>query len=105
MKNTGIQLDADYNPRIKVRKDASGKITSGLCVGDVTHQNQAILLLSQKGELKENPTTGVGIGDLCNDSDFGLWKREITRQIEGDGQRIEKLAVSDKELILEAKYV
>jgi hypothetical protein len=105
MKNIGIQLDSDYDFSIKIKKDKSGKIASGLIVGDVTHQNQALILLAQKGEIKESPTVGVGINDICNDSDFRLWKREITEQIEGDGQQIKKLTVNEKGLFLEAKYI
>ncbi|MDR1370943.1 MAG: hypothetical protein LBJ72_12600 [Dysgonamonadaceae bacterium] len=105
MKNVGIQLNRDYNLAVKVKKDESGKITSGLIIGDVTHQNQAIILTAQKGELKESPTVGTGINDICNDNDFRLWKREITEQIEGDGQRITRLVVNEKELILDAKYI
>lgn len=104
MKNIGIQLIDDYDLSLKVKKDESGKILSGLIVGDVTYQNQAMILLGQKGEFKESPTVGIGINDICNDSDFRLWKREITEQIESDGQRITKLELNEKGLVLEAKY-
>jgi hypothetical protein len=104
MKNIGIQINSNYDLAVQVRRDGMGKIVSGLMVGDVTYQNQATLLLAQKGELKENPTSGVGINDMCNDSDFRLWEREITRQIEADGQQIEKLAINSNGMILEARY-
>jgi hypothetical protein len=104
MKNIGLQLKGDYDLTIRVKKDSMGKIVSGLTIGDVTYQNQAIILLAQKGELKENPITGVGINDMCNDSDFGMFKREITRQIEGDGQRIKKLVIDTNRMVLEANY-
>jgi sulfopyruvate decarboxylase TPP-binding subunit len=108
MKNVGIQLetltDGDYDLSIIVRKDGLGRIVSGLTVGDVTYQNQAIILRAHKGEIKENPLVGVGLGDACNDEDFRLWKREIIEQLENDGQQIETLIFNEKEFLLEAKY-
>jgi len=104
MKKIGIQLNEDYDLKVQVRRDASGVIVSGLQVGDVTYQNQALILSSQKGEIKESPLTGVGINDICNDNNFSIWKREITEQLERDGQRIDKLEINEKGLTLEAKY-
>ena len=103
-KNIGIQLNGDYDLDIKVRRDANGKIISGLVVGDVTFQNQALILKAQKGEFKENPTVGVGIEDIVNDNDIRLWKKEITGQLEADGQQIDKLVLNEREFILDAKY-
>jgi len=104
MKGTGIQLNSDYDLDVKVKKDASGKVVSGWTVGNVTSQNQALILLCQKGEFKTSPTVGVGINDMCNDNDFRLWRREITEQMEQEGQRITRLELNEKGLIIEAKY-
>ena len=105
MKGTGIQLNENYDLEIRLRRDAQGKIASGMAVGEVTHQNQAIILFAHKGEIKEYPTVGAGLGDACNDEGFELWKREIGEQIENDGQRIETLIFNEKEFYLDAKYV
>jgi hypothetical protein len=104
MKGTGIQLNSDYDLVIQVRRDAQGKIAGGLSIGDVTYQNQALLLRAHKGEFKEHPTAGVGIDGMVNDNDLALWKREIASQIEGDGQRITRLSLDEKGLVLEAHY-
>jgi hypothetical protein len=104
MKGTGIQLDNNYDLIIRVRRDAQGKITGGLSTGGIACQNQALLLLAHKGELKEHPLAGIGINDVIGDSDFDLWKREITAQIEADGQRIKRLSLDEKGLMLEAGY-
>ncbi|MDR3287648.1 MAG: hypothetical protein LBT27_09430 [Prevotellaceae bacterium] len=105
MKNVGIQIGKEYDIAVKVRYDAAGKIISGFVIGDVLYQNQAMLMLAHKGEIKENPLTGVGLNDICNDNNFESWKAEITEQIEGDGQRITKLELNEKGLTLDAKYV
>jgi hypothetical protein len=104
MRGTGIQLDGNYELTITMRKDIEGKIISGLTIGKVTEQNQALLLLCQKGEIKHSPLIGIGINGICNDNDLAHWKREITEQIEGDGQRITKLILTETQLALEAKY-
>jgi hypothetical protein len=104
MKNTGIQLNADYSPEIRVRRDPQGKIASGLTIGDVTHQNQAIILFARKGEIKEHPLVGASLGDACADEGFDLWRREVAEQIEADGQRIETLAFDERGFTLKAKY-
>ena len=104
MRNKGIQLNNDYDLNIQVRRDAKGMIVSGMQVGNVTQQNQALILLVQKGEVKASPQTGVGINNICNDNEFALWKREITEQLERDGQQIHKLEISEKGLVLDAEY-
>jgi hypothetical protein len=104
MKGTGIQLGSDYDLLIRAVKDETGKIASGLCIGDTLAQNQALILLCQKGEVKNDPLLGAGINDVCNDHDFRLWKQEITQQMERDGQRISRMEVNENGLKLEAKY-
>ena len=103
-KNIGIQLNGNFDLDIQVRRDANGRITSGLTVGDVTYQNQAMILKAQKGEFKENPTVGVGIENMVNDHDFRLWRREVTEQLEADGQQIDRLVINENEFILDARY-
>jgi hypothetical protein len=103
-KETGIQLNENYDLTVSVRRDAVGKIISGLVIGNVMYQTQALLLLAHKGEFKEHPAAGVGINDIVNDNDFDLWKREITAQMEADGQRVTRLSLDANGLTLEAAY-
>ena len=104
MKNIGIQINGDCDLDIKLKFDDHGKILSGLVIGDVLYQNQAMLLLAHKGEYKEHPKTGVGLNDIVNDSDLMYWRNEIAEQIRNDGQRITKFSLDENGLILEAKY-
>lgn len=105
MKNTGIQINSDYDLAIQVKYDRNGKILSGLVVGDVLYQNQAMLLMAHKGEYKENPLVGVGLSDIVNDNDFARWRREITEQFTADSQQISSLQLDEQGLILNAKYI
>ncbi|MDR0559127.1 MAG: hypothetical protein LBG92_03090 [Prevotellaceae bacterium] len=104
MKGTGIQIDLDWDLLISVKKDATGKITGGLLVGKTTAQNQALIIVANKGEFKEFPAVGAGFDGAVNDENIWLWKREITEQIEADGQRIDALKISEIEFFLDAKY-
>lgn len=97
-------LKDGYDLAIHVKRDAAGKIEQGVETGHTTCQNQALILLIQKGELKLSPLVGVGIGDMVNDNDARAWKREITQQLESDGQRITRLDVGLAGLTLEAQY-
>jgi hypothetical protein len=104
MKGTGIQLTKDFDLLVKVVRDASGLIVSGLVVGDITAQNQAAILTAQKGEFKEHPVAGVGLNDIVNDDNAMYWEKEIAQQLISDGQRITRLSLDAKGLILEAAY-
>jgi hypothetical protein len=104
MRGAGVLLHEDYDLAVNIRRDETGRIAQGITVGYTTYQNQALILFLQKGELKLSPLLGVGIGGMVNDNDAQSWKREITEQVEADGQRITKLDVGPARLILEAQY-
>lgn len=99
----GIQL-IDYEPDIDVVKDADGKIVQGLVVGDVTAQNQALILRIYKGELKENPSIGCGIEDMLLDSDPLYWRTEIREQLEMDGQTVNSIEIGNDSITIDANY-
>lgn len=95
---TGIELHVEgtgYDFRI-----VGGKLS----IAETTAQNQTLILVAHKGEFKEHPMVGVGIADMVNDHDFSLWKREITNQLELDGQRVNKLNITSKGIELNAEY-
>ena len=96
---TGIRLIQDDEGVVDL--ELSG---GQMAVGDVTEQNQSLLLLTRRGEWKENPRIGVGIDDILNDHDLEQWKRLIADALEQDGQIIETLDVSQDKLTLNARY-
>lgn len=99
----GIQI-TDYDIDVKVLRDSSGKIVSGMVVGDILAQNQALILQLHKGELKEDPSVGVGISDMLLDSDLQNWSREIREQMELDGQTVDRIVLTENELTIDARY-
>lgn len=100
---TGIQL-IDYDIAVDVQRDASGLISSGLVLGDILHQNQALILVLHKGDLKSDVSVGVGIDRMLLDNERLTWTREIREQLEMDGQKVEDVRITDKQIIIKAAY-
>ena len=99
----GIQL-TDYDIAIKVERDKFGRIVSGLQVGDILHQNQAIILTARKGELKENPSIGVGMADMVLEHDLNSIRNEIRQQLELDGQKVNVIKLTSDTVTIDANY-
>lgn len=105
MKNTGILVKEDTGELdIQVSRDETGKITQGVQVGEVTHQNTALILLMQPGEWKEQPTVGVGIENMILDHDFLGYKHKIRQQLITEGMQVDHLEINGQNIELNAKY-
>lgn len=99
----GIQL-IDYDIAVKVKRDRFGRIESGLIVGDILHQNQAIILAARKGDIKENPSIGVGLSDMVLEHNLMAVRNEIRQQLEMDGQRVNSVNVTSAAVHIDANY-
>ena len=95
----------EYDLEVKVVKDSSGRIVSGLTVGDILHQNQALILLFHKGDLKDDVSVGVGIDRMMLDNDRLSWSREIREQLNMDGQKVKDVTISETTIKIDASYV
>lgn len=97
MKDIGIQLidhtdDGEVlDLKIKIRKDASGKIVRGLVVGNTLQQNIGLLMIAQQGEFKAEPRLGIGLSDLTLGTEMLELRHKIRLQFPVDGLRIKKL--------------
>lgn len=100
---TGIVLQ-DYDIAVNIAKDNEGKIASGWVLGDVLHQNQAILLSMHQGDLKEIPSRGVGISDMLLDDDPLQWRLRIREQLEMDGQTVESITINSHSIDIQSAY-
>lgn len=100
----GIQM-TDFDLSVNAEYDSAGRIVSGLVVGDILNQNQALILALHKGELKSDVSVGVGIDRMINDSDWLSWQREIRDQLEMDGQTVESVLIDSKSIKIKASYV
>ena len=100
----GIQL-TDYDVNIDVKRDGDGHIASGLVLGDILAQNQALILSMHTGDLKSDVSVGVGIDRMLLDNDRLGWEREIQEQLELDGQMVEAVEVTNREIKIKAQYI
>ncbi len=67
--------------------------TGDLKVGEATQQHKKCLLVAHKGDWRQFPWVGVGIGSYVLDDAFAGVQQEIQKQFELDGLRIESLEV------------
>lgn len=91
----GLLLNKDYSPEVQGRT---------LAIGETTRQNQALILLLHKGELKESPAVGVGISDMLLDHDPLHWRQEIREQLEMDGQNVRSVKITHNGIMIDAGY-
>ena|ERR1022692_3067775 len=64
-------------------------------VDESTLQHQQLLLLANKGEIKQSPTDGVGINNyLLEDGGVDDLKHVIQEQFEGDGMEIHSMKIN-----------
>ena len=99
----GIQLTG-YDVNIKVQRAPNGTIDSGLVIGDILAQNQALILSMHPGDLKERPSVGVGIEDMLLDNDFPAWRTAIREQLEMDGQAVNSVRITANSIDIDADY-
>jgi hypothetical protein len=75
-------------------------------VGDATGQNQKLILLANKGEVRPYPFVTVGIAQAINDDNVASLKQDIIKLFELDGMKINKLNISASgEMEIDAPYV
>ncbi|MCD8177316.1 MAG: hypothetical protein LUE98_07790 [Tannerellaceae bacterium] len=106
-KGTDLLIDPDTGDlKVRNERNRQGVIPLGVEIGDVTYQNQAILLQMSKGELKETPGLGISIKDMVGDHEITGWRREIISQMEADGMTVSKVTIDLKkgELDIDASY-
>lgn len=97
MKNIDIIITDEYD----IKTDATAH---DIVIGDVTLQNQALILVSQKGEWKEKPMVGCGLDSITNDEDISSWKRLIREELARDGIKINKLIINTETIEIDAAY-
>jgi len=92
----GIQL-------IENSGDVDLNVAEGtMAVEETQAQEEYLVLVTQRGEWKENPLVGVGVSGMVGDEDLRYWKREITENLARVGIKIK--GVSLKNGILELKH-
>lgn len=97
MAVTDILLDDNMEP---IRRNGD------FVIGDATLQNQKLLILTEKGELRQHPVSGVGVRNYLNDED-GLvdLQVDIQREFEADNMTVDLLRVKSlRDIELQGSY-
>mgnify|MGYP001280269563 CR=1 FL=1 len=79
-----LLLDDDFDLQI---------VGNDFVVGDSTEQNQKLLLVANKGEVRPYPAVGVGIAQAINDDNIGSVQQEVIKQFELDRMTINRLKI------------
>lgn len=72
--------------------------------GESTEQNQKLLLLTNKGEWKQNPLVGIGVESFLKDDDAAGLLAEIKAQFEKDGMEVHNINFENGNLNIDATY-
>lgn len=99
----GITL-IDFDLKVEPLLDNDNKIMSGLVLGDVLRQNQALILMLNQGELKERPEVGVGIENMLLSNDPLYWRTIIAEQLEADKQKVVTIKITRQGIVIDASY-
>lgn len=112
-KATGIQFNDHtddgqvFDLKINPVRDASGKILSGIVIGQTIEQNIATMLVMYPGDMKAEPRLGVGLRDALLDEDKDLleYRHRINENFEQDGLKINSLDLYDiNKFNIDAEY-
>lgn len=108
-KDFGIQYMSKNNGvfalDVNVQRDASGRIVSGLVLGNTLQQNMASILIAEPGDFKINLSLGVGIRSALLDEDLLPYRHQIKEQFAKDGLYVKHLDLYNLEkFTIDAEY-
>lgn len=94
------------NPRdILLDDDFDLKIVDGdFVIGDSTEQNEMLLLLLNKGEVKQFPDGTVGAVTYKDDEGPSALLQEISEKFAADGMKVNRVAVENGKIKTDAVY-
>lgn len=88
--------------------DTDGDIllaSGDLVASEATVQHQRLLLLIEKGELREFPVRGLGISSwVLDETSSGSLNAAVKREFEGDGMIVRRVNVRQGALQIDAYY-
>lgn len=81
------------------------KITNGdIVIGESTNQNVELLFISTPGDWKEHLETGIAIARASNGNIDRFLDRTIRVQMQADGYKIKKLAITETGVSIDGSY-
>jgi UPF0288 family protein (methanogenesis marker protein 3) len=101
----GMMLDDNHELQIDVKRDANGLITSGVVIGDITFQNQELIIACEKGEIREAPDKGVGAANYVDDEEPDDFLKAINIELTREGMKVNSIGFNEEnKLDIDAKY-
>lgn len=79
-------------------------LNGDILLGDSTRQHMRDLLLTNRGELKHSPLTGVGLNNYLNDETPEDMMRDIRKQVIKDGAALKSIVWTGDQLKLDVEY-
>ena len=73
-------------------------------IDECLKQSQMLLLQTNKGEWKQNPTMGVGVVNYLEDYDTTGLAREIREQFAKDGMQVDRVNIDGTTLNVDAQW-
>ena len=73
-------------------------------IEDATNQHQKDLILTNKGELKNNGGTGVGVETFLNDESPENLFHETKKQFIRDGMQVRQIGIINGKFAINANY-
>lgn len=95
MNALDILTDADGN--LVIRGD-------DLMLGDATPQLVRDLMLTRKGDMKWDPTVGVGIEDFLLTDSPDVARRVARTELDRDGFKIKTLVIDGETVLVDGSY-
>lgn len=101
----GVMLNEDKDMAVLVKRDSRGLITQGVILGNITNQNQELIVIAEKGEFKEIPKRGVAISNYLDDEEPDSLLRAVRTELSLEGMTVEKVGFnSNNDLVIHAEY-
>lgn len=92
----GILLDEDRDIQVS---------NGSMVIGDIANQNVELLIISEKGEIREAPLRGVGIRRFVDDEDPAMLLQAIRNELATEKMTIDSIGISsDGKMNIEAHY-
>jgi hypothetical protein len=90
-----ILLDSSYD---------ADTATGDFKIGEATRQHQTLLLLAEKGEMRDYPGSGVGLNTYELDDITGDLAAVIKKEFENDGMTVSRVYVNGDKINADGQY-
>lgn len=90
---------------ILLDNDLDIKIVDGdFAIGDSTYQNQKLLLICGKNDVKQYPSACVGLDTYLDDESPADMHRAIRMEFTGDGMKVKSIKTIEGKINIDAPY-